>query len=104
MDLAGRYDLPVVEDACEAIGAEYKGQRAGTFGLASVFSFYPNKQMTLGEGGVIVTNDEEFSEVCRSIRNQGRGRDGTWLNHVRLGYNYRLDELGAAQSGSSALR
>lgn len=96
MDLAERYDLTVIEDACEAIGAEYNTRKAGTFGLAAVFSFYPNKQMTLGEGGVIVSDDLEFAQLCRSIRNQGRGRDNTWLDHIRLGYNYRMDELSAA--------
>jgi len=96
MEIAERYGLVVLEDACEAIGAEYHRRKVGTFGLASVFSFYPNKQITLGEGGVIVTDDEEFAETCRSIRNQGRGRDGTWLQHVRLGYNYRLAEMAAA--------
>lgn len=96
MNLAHRHGLTVIEDACEAIGAEYNHQKVGTFGSAGVFSFYPNKQMTLGEGGVIVTNDQEFAELCRSIMNQGRDRSKTWLNHIHLGYNYRLDELSAA--------
>jgi dTDP-4-amino-4,6-dideoxygalactose transaminase len=96
VDLASRHNLTVIEDACEAIGAEYQGQRVGTFGSAAVFSFYPNKQITVGEGGVIVTNDQQYAELCRSIRNQGRDTSNTWLNHIRLGYNYRLDELSAA--------
>ena len=96
MSLADRFGLAVIEDACEAIGADYDNQRAGTFGLGAVFSFYPNKQMTLGEGGVVVTDDDEFAELCRSLVNQGRDRDKNWLRHVRLGYNYRLDEMSAA--------
>lgn len=96
MDMANRRGIVVIEDACEAIGAEYGDKKAGTFGRASVFSFYPNKQITLGEGGIIVTDDEQFAELCRSIRNQGRDTSNTWLNHIRLGYNYRLDELSAA--------
>lgn len=94
--IATKHDLPVIEDACEAIGAEYRGRRAGTFGRCAVFSFYPNKQMTVGEGGVIVTNDEGWADLFRSLRNQGRGKDGGWLAHERLGYNYRLDELSSA--------
>jgi perosamine synthetase len=86
----------VIEDACEALGAEVDGRRAGTFGDAGVFAFYPNKQMTTGEGGMITTNDSRIAELCRSMRNQGRDTDGAWLRHVRLGYNYRLSELHAA--------
>jgi len=96
MDIAEDHDLAVVEDACEAIGAEYNGQKAGTFGDASVFAFYPNKQMTTGEGAMIVTDDDNIAKLCRSLRNQGRSEDEEWLNHVRLGYNYRLDEMSCA--------
>lgn len=96
MYLAEQWNIDVIEDACEAVGAEYINRKVGTFGLAAVFSFYPNKQMTLGEGGVIVTDDEEFADLCRSIRNQGRNKDKSWLDHIRLGYNYRLNELSAA--------
>jgi perosamine synthetase len=88
--------LAVLEDACEALGATYQGRRAGTMGQAGVFAFYPNKQMTTGEGGMLVTNDEAWAELFRSLRNQGRDGSGAWLNHVRLGFNYRLDELSAA--------
>jgi perosamine synthetase len=95
-EIAERHGLLIIEDACEAIGAEYKGRRAGTLGAAAVFAFYPNKQMTTGEGGVIVTDREEWDRLFRSLRNQGRDESGTWLNHVRLGYNYRLDEMRAA--------
>ena len=96
MDIAREYRLLVTEDACEAIGAEFDGQRTGTFGNAGVFAFYPNKQMTTGEGGMITTNDPRIAELCRSMRNQGRDTDGAWLRHVRMGYNYRLSELHAA--------
>ncbi|HEM62182.1 MAG TPA: polysaccharide biosynthesis protein, partial [Chloroflexi bacterium] len=83
-------------DACEALGATYRGRPAGTMGQAGVFAFYPNKQMTTGEGGMLVTDDEGWEELFRSLRNQGRDASGAWLNHVRLGFNYRLDELSAA--------
>ena len=96
MEIAREYGLFVIEDACEAIGAEFDGQRTGTFGNAGVFAFYPNKQMTTGEGGMITTNDSRVAELCRSMRNQGRDTDGAWLRHVRMGYNYRLSELHAA--------
>lgn len=95
-ELAAEYDLWVLEDACEAIGAEYKGRRVGTFGDAAVFAFYPNKQMTTGEGGMIVTDNPDLAAQCRSLRNQGRDADGRWLKHTTLGYNYRLSELHCA--------
>jgi dTDP-4-amino-4,6-dideoxygalactose transaminase len=95
MALAQKHGLVVIEDACEAIGSEYKGRRAGTIGDTAVFAFYPNKQMTTGEGGMIVTNKQEWSDVFRSLRNQGRDVFDAWLNHTRLGYNYRLDEMSA---------
>lgn len=93
---AREHGLTVIEDACEAIGAEYKGRRAGSLGDAGVFAFYPNKQMTTGEGGMIVTDREEWQALFRSLRNQGRDIFDAWLAHTRLGYNYRLDELSAA--------
>lgn len=93
---AGSHSLAVIEDACEAIGAEYKGRRAGTLGTAGVFAFYPNKQMTTGEGGMIVTDRADWDALFRSLRNQGRDVFDAWLNHSRLGYNYRLDEMSAA--------
>jgi perosamine synthetase len=96
LDIARRHNLFVLEDACEAIGAKYKGSNAGTMGDVGVFAFYPNKQMTTGEGGVIVTDRAEWDVLFRSLRNQGRDVFDAWLNHTRLGYNYRLDELSAA--------
>jgi perosamine synthetase len=94
--VADRYDVVIIEDACEAIGAEYKGRRAGTLGDVAIFAFYPNKQMTTGEGGMIVTDDEAWANLFRSLRNQGRDVFDAWLSHTRLGYNYRLDEMSAA--------
>jgi perosamine synthetase len=102
-DVAVRHDLVIIEDACEAIGAEYKGRKAGTLGDVAVFAFYPNKQMTTGEGGMIVTDREDWAMLYRSLRNQGRDVFDAWLNHTRLGYNYRLDEMSAAL-GLSQLR
>ncbi|MEO8286223.1 MAG: DegT/DnrJ/EryC1/StrS family aminotransferase [Chloroflexota bacterium] len=96
LETARKHDLLVIEDACEAIGAEYMGQPAGTIGDGAVFAFYPNKQMTTGEGGIIITNRHDWAELCRSLRNQGRDVFDAWLNHTRLGYNYRLDEMSAA--------
>lgn len=96
MDIAGKHGLAVVEDACEAIGASYNGKMAGSESDAGVFAFYPNKQITTGEGGIISTNNVNLARLCRSMRNQGRSDGGGWLNHCRLGYNYRLDELSAA--------
>ena len=93
---ARHYGLAVIEDGCEALGAEYQGRKAGTLGDAAVFGFYPNKQITTGEGGMLVTDNEEWASLFRSLRNQGRDESGAWLHHVRLGYNYRLDELSAA--------
>jgi dTDP-4-amino-4,6-dideoxygalactose transaminase len=94
--IARRWSLPVIEDSCEAIGAEYNGRPAGTLGDCGVFAFYPNKQMTTGEGGVLVTGREDWANLFRSLRNQGRDVFDSWLGHTRLGYNYRLDELSAA--------
>jgi len=86
----------VIEDACEALGSTLHGASMGSFGDAAVFAFYPNKQITTGEGGTVVTDSPVLAETMRSLRNQGRDADGTWLRHVRLGYNYRIDELSAA--------
>jgi dTDP-4-amino-4,6-dideoxygalactose transaminase len=93
---ARRYEAAVIEDSCEALGALYKGRQAGTIGDTGVFAFYPNKQITTGEGGVVVTDDEDAARLMRALRNQGRDPGDTWLQHTRLGYNYRLNELSAA--------
>lgn len=102
LDLIGRtaadWGIPVIEDSCESLGAEL--QRIPTANprwcRAAVFGFYPNKQITTGEGGLIVTDSDDIAAFCRSARNQGRGAGGRWLSHVRLGYNYRIDEMSAA--------
>ena len=94
--IARQHDLKVIEDACEALGAEYKGRKAGTLGDTAVFAFYPNKQITTGEGGVIVTDDDQAAALMFALRNQGRAPGDTWLQHTHLGYNYRLDEMSAA--------
>src|SRR5512138_2786261 len=94
--LADDNGLVMIEDACEALGAEYNGKPAGTFGDYAVYAFYPNKQITTGEGGVIVTDDEQAANMMRALRNQGRAPGDTWLQHTYLGYNYRLDEMSAA--------
>lgn len=103
LEVAGGYGLRVIDDSCEALGAQYKGRMLGQFGDAAAFAFYPNKQITTGEGGVIVTNSDSIAELARSLRNQGRGEMGAWLEHERLGYNYRMDEMSAAL-GLSQLR
>jgi len=95
-EIAKEYGLTIIEDSCEALGATYYGRQAGTFGDLACFAFYPNKQMTTGEGGMIVTDSEPFARLCRSMRNQGRGEDGSWLRHERVGYNYRLSDIHCA--------
>jgi len=106
--IAHQNEISLIEDACEAIGGAYRGQPVGSFGRASVFGFYPNKQITTGEGGMIVTDDHRLAEICRCLRNQGRAdcpgdpdpmvqhRVGSNLSFERLGFNYRLSEIAAA--------
>lgn len=95
--LAKKHHLFLIEDSAEALGSLYKNKKCGSFGDAAVFAFYPNKQITTGEGGMILTNNKKIAELCKSMSNQGRKiKDGAWLEHVRLGYNYRLDEMSAA--------
>jgi len=96
LEIAKKYKLAVIEDACEALGTKYNGKRVGSFGDCGVFAFYPNKQITTSEGGVIVTDNDKIAELCRSMRNQGRTEGEGWLSHKRLGFNYRLGELSAA--------
>jgi len=111
--VARKHEVPLIEDACEGLGGRHNGRAVGSFGRASVFGFYPNKQITTGEGGMIVTDDDRLADLCRSLRNQGRAQmptaatdaaddnrapldTGAWLDHPRLGYNYRLSEVAAA--------
>ena len=96
MEIAKRHGLKVIEDACEAIGAEYQGRKVGTFGDAGVFAFYPNKQITTGEGGMVVVRDAEVAASIRSLRNQGRRPTDDWFEHTELGYNYRISEMNCA--------
>jgi perosamine synthetase len=95
-ELCDRHDLTLIEDACEALGAEYKGRPLGSHGHLAVFAFYPNKQMTTGEGGMVVTGSEEQWRLLKSLSNQGRAEDGSWLEHERFGFNYRLDDIASA--------
>lgn len=94
--IARKHNLKIIEDACESVCAEHNGQKVGTFGESAVFAFYPNKQMTTGEGGMIVTDNKKIYKLCSSLRNQGRAENMQWLDHERLGYNYRMDEMSAA--------
>jgi perosamine synthetase len=96
--IAERHGLDLIEDACESLGAEYRGRPLGAHGTSAVFAFYPNKQMATGEGGVVTTHSEEEWQLLRSLRNQGRSYDGGggWFHHVRLGLNYRWTDVQAA--------
>lgn len=98
--IARRHHLALIEDACEAIGAELgdppHARRAGSFGDLAVFGFYPNKQLTTGEGGAVLTRDPKHAARMRLLRNQGREPDAGWLDHTEIGYNYRLSDLACA--------
>jgi perosamine synthetase len=94
--IAARHGLAIVEDACEALGSEYRGRPVGSSGRPAVFAFYPNKQLTTGEGGAVAVASEDEWALLKSLSNQGRSDSGEWLTHARLGYNYRLDELSGA--------
>jgi len=95
-EIAQKHNLAVIEDSCEALGSALNGKKVGTFGTMSVFGFYPNKQITTGEGGMILTDDDYLADMCVSLRNQGRGKDSGWLGHDRLGYNFRLSDINCA--------
>jgi perosamine synthetase len=96
ISLCEQHGIALIEDSCEALGAQYKGKPLGAHGHPAVWAFYPNKQMTTGEGGAVTTHDEAQHELLVSLRNQGRLETSSWLQHGRLGYNYRLDDLSAA--------
>lgn len=102
--LAQEEGLLLLEDSCEALGSRAYGRPCGSFGRIGAFAFYPNKQITTGEGGAVVTDDESLAALCRSYVNQGRDASGTWLAHVRLGYNYRMSEITAALGRSQLKR
>ncbi len=101
--VAHQYGLQLIEDSCESLGSEWKRRRSGGWGSAGAFAFYPNKQITTGEGGCVVTQSDDIAALCRSMRNQGRGETGEWLGHERLGYNYRISDISCAL-GISQLR
>lgn len=95
--IADQFGLLLIEDSAEALGSSYRGRRAGSLGDVGVFGFYPNKQITTGEGGALVTDNDAAARLCASLRNHGRESDGDeWIEHKRLGYNYRLSELACA--------
>ena len=95
--ICDRHGLTLIEDAAEALGAEYKGNPIGSHGVSGVFGFYPNKQLATGEGGIVFTHSEEEWQLVQSMRNQGRDyRGGAWFHHVRLGLNYRWTDVQAA--------
>lgn len=102
--IAKDHSLPVIEDSCEALGAEFRRRPAGTLGNFGVFAFYPNKQITTAEGGLIVTDDNRAAAFMRAMRNQGRAPGDNWLQHTHLGYNYRMDEMSAALGVSQMKR
>ena len=95
-EIASRHGLALISDSAEALGAEYKGAPVGSHGAPAVFGFYPNKQITTGEGGVVVTHSEDEARLLRSLRNQGRSYESRWFHHVRVGLNYRFTDLQAA--------
>src|ERR1700678_3052910 len=94
--IAARNGLLVIENAYEALGAQHRGRKAGSMGHAGVFAFYPNKQITTGEGGVVVTRDEVLARRIRALRNHGRYETDDWFQHTELGYNYRISEINCA--------
>ena len=95
-DIALRHNIPIIEDSCEALGSKLNSRKVGTFGTMSLFAFYPNKQITTGEGGIILTDDDRLADMCMSLRNQGRDIGASWLSHARLGYNFRLSDINCA--------
>ena len=99
-----RHTIDLIEDSCEALGADVRGQKAGTFGEAGVFAFYPNKQITTGEGGVLVTSDAQLAGRARRLRNQGRDSSLDWHQHAEVGFSYRLSDINCALGTSQLAR
>ena len=96
-EIAQKHKLVVIEDSCEALGSALNGKKVGAFGGMSVFAFYPNKQITTGEGGMVLTDEDDLADMCVSLRNQGRrAKGGGWLSHERMGYNFRLSDINCA--------
>ena len=117
--ICARHEIPLIEDCCEALGGTHRGKPVGSFGRAGVFAFYPNKQITTGEGGMIVTDDDALAALCRSFRNHGRPAPGATsttesssngdaaagpMVHERLGFNYRMAEINAALGAAQMSR
>ena len=102
--LCRKHAIPLIEDACEALGAEVNGQKVGTFGDAGVLAFYPNKQITTGEGGMLLTPRSELAGAARRLRNQGRDPSLDWFQHVDVGYSYRLSDMNCALGTSQLHR
>ena len=94
--LGEKYGLKILEDSAEALGSSFEGRKCGSFGDAGLFAFYPNKQITTGEGGMLLTNNREIARIARSLRNQGRDEGAGWLQHSRFGYNYRISDINCA--------
>jgi perosamine synthetase len=94
--LGKKYELHIIDDSAEALGSSRKGRKCGSFGDAGLFAFYPNKQITTGEGGILVTNNEKLAALAKSLRNQGRDEGSGWLQHARLGYNFRISDINCA--------
>ena len=94
--IAEEHGLALILDSCEALGAEYRGRLVGSHGPSAAFGFYPNKQITTGEGGIVTTHAHDEWLALKSLRNHGRSYDSRWFHHVRLGFNYRLTDLQAA--------
>lgn len=102
--IAKKHNLLLIEDSCEALGSTMNGKHAGAFGEFGAFAFYPNKQMTTGEGGVLVTDRKDIADLAKSMRNQGRSITSSWLSHERLGYNFRLSDMQSALGRSQLKR
>jgi perosamine synthetase len=99
-----RHTIHLIEDACEALGGEVRGRKVGTFGDAGLFAFYPNKQVTTGEGGVLVTSDDRIAKSARQLRNQGRDPALDWHQHAEVGFSYRLSDINCALGISQLVR
>lgn len=95
-EICKEHNLKLIDDSCEAIGAELNGKKVGAYGDVASFAFYPNKQITTGEGGMLVLDDDDAASKIRAMMNQGRGSMGQWLSHIYLGYNFRMSEVQAA--------
>jgi perosamine synthetase len=96
-EIARQHKLALIEDACEALGAEVRGNRVGTFGDAALFAFYPNKQITTGEGGMLVTSDPKIARRAKILRSQAKDDSLEWAGqHTEIGYSYRIADMNCA--------